>query len=378
MMQVSKSSFSEITAEDHNILSSAVNTKPEDNSIINLNIYSNIGIVILLNIENKIIACNQMLYEITGAGPNDIAGLTIRKLCKILNVRSEKLIFVKGNCGNPSSQPRRITMHSLNGEVKHLILHYSAIKDLYGNKKGYIIFGSDISAFEKEQENIQHQERLAMIGQLGSGIVHETKNMIAAIKGYCQLISLKSENDYIKCTVKKIENITSELTKMITEFLVLAKPASQNFKFVSLNNIIHSIKFMLESPSFINGVNIKYNLTKSEKYIYADELQIKQVILNMAKNAIEAMADIESPLLVISTSLSESTNTMVLTISDNGKGLTQEDIKNLGMPFYTTKDYGTGLGLSNCYRIIKQHNGKISVKSEIGKGTTFTIHIPCK
>ena len=90
------------------------------------------------------------------------------------------------------------------------------------------------------------------------------------------------------------------------------------------------------------------------------------------------MDETNTPLLKISTSLSNSNKEMILKISDNGKGLPKVDLSKLCKPFYTTKEYGTGLGLSTCYRIIKEHNGKISFESKIGKGTTFTIFIPCK
>jgi hypothetical protein len=176
----------------------------------------------------------------------------------------------------------------------------------------------------------------------------------------------------------KIEEITNEVNKIITEFLAFSKPTPQIFNAVLLNEIILSVKYMLESPSFIKGVKLELNLTEFEKPVFADEFQIKQVILNMAKNAIEAMDETNTPLLKISTSLSNSNKEMILKISDNGKGLPKVDLSKLCKPFYTTKEYGTGLGLSTCYRIIKEHNGKISFESKIGKGTTFTIFIPCK
>ncbi|NSW90665.1 MAG: PAS domain S-box protein [Firmicutes bacterium] len=334
--------------------------------------------VVMVDKNNRIISCNRLFQEVTGIKPNNAIGMTTKELCKILNLRFNKTTSISRKYINGCFKTREVTINSVDGTKKHLVFQFTSVKDIEGKNNGYIITGSDITLLKQEQQNIQHQEKLAIIGQLGSGIVHETKNMLASIKGYCQLIYLKTDNDYVKNTIKRVDDITSEVNRIITEFLAFAKPSPQNFKVVFLNNIILSIKYMLESPSFINGVKVEFNLTEYEKPIYADELQIKQVILNMAKNAIEAMADTESPLLVISTSISDSCKEMVFTISDNGKGLSKEDLSKLGTPFYTTKECGTGLGLNTCYRIIEEHNGKIVVESELDKGTKFTIFLPCK
>lgn len=205
--------------------------------------------------------------------------------------------------------------------------------------------------------------------------------MLASIKGYCQLIYIKSDNDYVKNQIKRIEEITSEVNNIITEFLTFSKPNPQKFDAVFLNKIILSIKYMLESPSFARGVKLELNLSEQENPIYADELQIKQVILNMATNAIEAMEGMHKdkiPLLAISTSFSNVRNEMILKVSDNGKGLSKDDLLKISKPFYTTKKSGTGLGLSTCYRIIDEHNGKIVVESEVGKGSTFSVFLPCR
>ncbi len=350
------------------------NVKLQANYIIN----SINSFVLIVDKNSKVVSCNRLFHEVTGIKPGNAIGMTLKQLYKALNLSFLNVTSIKEKYINSSFKTREVMINSIDGEEKHIIFRISPVKDVGNKSNGFIITGSDITILKEEQQNIQHQEKLAIIGQLGSGIVHETKNMLASIKGYCQLIHLKSDNDYVKNYTKRIEEITNEVNKIITEFLAFSKPTPQKFNKVFLNEIILSVKYMLESPSFIKGVKLELHLTEHEKPVYADEFQIKQVILNMVKNAIEAMDETSSPLLVISTSLSYSKHEMILKISDNGKGLPKEDLPKLCKPFYTTKEYGTGLGLSTSYRIIKEHNGKISVESEIGKGTTFTIFLPCK
>jgi PAS domain S-box-containing protein len=362
-----------ILSEDNNILEFE-NVKLQTAHILD----SINSFVVIVDKSSKIVSCNRLFYELTGIKPGNAIGMTLSELYKLLNISFMNTSSVEKAYTNGYFKARVVTITSVDKEKKHIIFRISPVRDVGDKNNGYIIIGSDITLLKEEQQNVQHQEKLALIGQLGSGIVHETKNMLASIKGYCQLIYLKSDSNYVKNHTKRIEEITNEVNKIITEFLAFSKPTPQIFNAVLLNEIILSVKYMLESPSFIKGVKLELNLTEFEKPVFADEFQIKQVILNMAKNAIEAMDETNTPLLKISTSLSNSNKEMILKISDNGKGLPKVDLSKLCKPFYTTKEYGTGLGLSTCYRIIKEHNGKISFESKIGKGTTFTIFIPCK
>lgn len=333
--------------------------------------------IILVDKNNKVVSCNKLFYELTKIRPGNAVGIPLKHICKLLNLKFINTKFIKKQCISKYSKTREVVIDTINDEKKHVIIRVSPIEDENNKNNCYIITGSDITYLNKDQVN-EHQEKLAIIGQLGSGIVHEAKNMLASIKGYCQLISLRTDNDYVRKHVKRVESITTDLNRIIIEFLDLSKPTPNILSTILLNDIVLSIEYLLESPSFIRGVKLEINLTEHDKPICANQFQIKQVILNIAKNAIEAMEGISNPLLKISTSFSNPDNKMILTISDNGKGLHKSELSKLYKPFYTTKDYGTGLGLITCRRIIEEHNGKIQIESEVGKGTSFFISIPCK
>lgn len=264
-----------------------------------------------------------------------------------------------------------------NGENKNLLLYITPIHNIDKEVIGTIIAGTDVTELKEQQKILIQQEKLAILGQMGAGIVHETRNFLSTIKGRCQLIDMLTEDQSIKNHISKISDNIDELNMMMSEFLFLSKPRQPYLDEISMYDIIHSIKNMIETSSFVKGVTVNFDLSKEERYLKCDEAQIKQVILNICKNAVDAMAEKDHAKLRISTGYNEQNNEMFVKIADNGKGIHKEDLGKISTPFFTTKPKGTGLGLSICYSIIKEHNGRIEVESELGKGTTFTIILPC-
>lgn len=229
----------------------------------------------------------------------------------------------------------------------------------------------------QEKLIIQQQDKLAVLGQLGAGIVHETRNYLTTIKGRCQLIEAVSQSGKVKEYAKKINNDVNEVNAIISEFLFLSKPRETKLEEVSMYDIFESTKNLVETSSLVQGINVNMEISKEERYLLCDEVQIKQVILNICRNAVDAMTETAAPMLDIKTGYNEERNEMFIRIKDNGKGMSSEDLEKVGTLFYTTKKSGTGLGLSICYEIIKQHNGRIDIQSNPGKGTSFTIILPC-
>ncbi|HEY9060882.1 MAG TPA: MASE3 domain-containing protein [Pseudobacteroides sp.] len=347
-----------------------------DLEIQTLTILNSLSNLVLLTDSNaRIILANKALLEFIDMDFKNIEGMHIRDFNTLLSFSIDGIPYssIKGKI--KMSKPTEASLKTLDGNTKHVLFHSSPIKNTKGQTIGHIGVSSDITQYKKEQEKILQQEKLAIMGQMGAGIVHETKNHLASIKGYCQLLSISS-NEKSKKYIERIECISGDLNRVIIDFLTIAKPSPPIMDIVSLNEIIESMRYMLESPSFIKGVKIDIDLAEFDGDIIADESGIKQIILNMTKNAIEAMSGVSDARLCIQTSLSRTGDDALLIISDNGHGLSPEQIKTLGTPFYTTKSAGTGLGLSVCYRIIKEHNGRVEVESTKGKGTKFTISFP--
>jgi PAS domain S-box-containing protein len=361
----------------------SISDTQKDQELDNLKIQTSIilnsvsNLIIITDTHYKIINCNKALVDCIEMKSSHIIGMNIINLVKTLGFTTNGISIDNPEELLKTDHTTEVSFKTPKGNRRHIIFHCNEILSTKNKVIGFILVLTDITAIKSEQEKIKQQEKLAIIGQMGAGIVHETKNHLASIKGYCQLLSLSIKEPGLKKYINRIESISSDLNKVIVDFLSLAKPTDTIMDVISINEIIRSMRYMLESPSFMKGVKIIFDLEDFDKDIKADESQIKQVILNITKNAIEAMSDTKDATLNISTRLCPSGNEVSLSISDNGKGISPENLKKLGTPFYTTKDNGTGLGLNISYNIMKEHQGYIEVHSTEGKGTEFILFFPC-
>lgn len=330
------------------------------------------NIVLMYDNFGRIVMCNRVFEETTGINTLDIVGIKVEELWNTLfNPRVDL-----ENDASSSGVQKEIVFITPTGEKIELLYHSAPVVNVDGETVGTIMIASDITELREQQRVIIQQEKLAMLGQMGASIVHETKNFLSTIKGGSQLLTLIANDVQIKKIAQKIDGATDDVNRIITDFLLLSKPKETIYTATSINGLIESIKPILETSSFMKGANIRLCVAEHEKKVLCDESQIKQVIFNIAKNGIEAMAEMKGSLLIISTYLNEITKEMVIEIKDNGKGIPNDVKANIGTPFFTTKDKGTGLGLSVCYRIIKEHKGNITIDSRVDVGTSFIISLP--
>ncbi|MFK3958779.1 ATP-binding protein [Guptibacillus hwajinpoensis] len=215
-------------------------------------------------------------------------------------------------------------------------------------------------------------EKLASAAQLAAGIAHEVRNPLTSVKGFLQLLEKKES------TMPYFEIIFSEISRIelvLSELLTLAKPHSTLFTNVEMKGLLKQVSTLIESNALLNDVTLQTNFGDEEAFVFADPNQMKQVFINLMKNAIEAMSHTgQSKYLHLSMDVDEMF--ISVRITDNGAGISKEDIDRLGEPFFTTKESGTGLGLSVCLKIIEQHGGELLIESEEGQGSTFEMKLP--
>ncbi|WP_160677560.1 MASE3 domain-containing protein [Clostridium sp. C8-1-8] len=252
----------------------------------------------------------------------------------------------------------------------------SMIRNIDDEKIGAVCIFRDITQEKEKQQKLINQEKLATIGQMGATIIHETRNFLTTIKGSSQLIELYANDIRIKEYAKKINISTDEVNRIISGFLSLSKPKETEFLEVAFIDLIGSMRGILETSSLMRGVELILDLKYDERYVLCDETQIRQVMLNICKNAVEAMDNSKHPVLLIKSGIREANKEIFISVADNGNGIPKDMVKKIGTPFLSTKKNGTGLGLSACFNIIEEHKGRIEVESELGIGTTFTIIIP--
>ncbi len=239
-----------------------------------------------------------------------------------------------------------------------------------GIPEGIICFIKDISVDQNEAENILiESEKLKVAGQLAAGIAHEIKNPLTSIKGFIQL--MKAEEIPNKKYLEIMEDEIHRLDIISNELLVLAKPHKHEVNKHDLIKIVQEVIYLLEGEAVKKSIQIKSVIEEQKMLILCDIHKVKQVLVNILKNAIEAMDQ-----GVITIHMSKNRNNALVSVIDEGCGIPDEYLDHLGTPFFSTKATGNGLGLMICQKIISEHGGNISVQSTQMQGTTFTITIP--
>lgn len=246
----------------------------------------------------------------------------------------------------------------------------SRIVDFEGTE-AILSIATDISDKKEEQENLlQKSEKLALLGQMAAGIAHEIRNPLTSIKGFVQLFKSSSKKEeYFDIVLSELDRING----IVGEFLVLAKPAANIFEKEDLTKLINEVILLSNTQSILNNVEISVENNLHAPMLYCEKNQLKQVFLNIIKNAIEAMPG--GGQLTIKVSM-KNCNTISIQFIDQGVGIPEDRISSLGEPFYTTKEKGTGLGLMICYKIIENHTGRLTIESKVGEGTKMEIELP--
>jgi two-component system, sporulation sensor kinase E len=217
------------------------------------------------------------------------------------------------------------------------------------------------------EKQIARLDRLNIIGEMAAGIAHEVRNPMTTVRGFLQMLAKKEKNSpnvsFYNIMIEELDRANG----IITEFLSLAKNKAVNLKYANLNQIIKAIVPLIEADARVSNKNIILELSEIPDLLI-DEKEIRQVILNMVRNGLEAMK--EKGEVRIRTYCEGKV--VVMAIADQGTGIKAEILENIGIPFQTTKDSGTGLGLPVCYSIAARHNAKIFVETG-PEGTEFFI-----
>jgi len=229
----------------------------------------------------------------------------------------------------------------------------------------------DISERKKNEELLIKAEKLSIAGQLAAGIAHEIRNPLTSLKGFMQLLSSGRIHNSHYYTVMKSDLI--QIETIISELLMLSKPQVYEYSHIDLRQLLSEAITSLRAHADMYRVQMEYGQVQHPLWVVGVGTQLKQVFINVIKNAIESMED--GGVVRVDVTVNDR-GMAIIRIRDEGEGISKEQLAKMGQPFYTTKDKGTGLGLMVSYKIIDNHEGFISAESELGVGTTFTIRLP--
>ncbi|UOF91779.1 ATP-binding protein [Fodinisporobacter ferrooxydans] len=276
-----------------------------------------------------------------------------------------------------AKQPYRnfLTNWERNGVLHHILIDSYFIEDSFPNKKSICILFKDIGNFVSMEQKIQRNEKLATIGKIAAGIAHEIRNPLTSIKGFLQIMNddmqksgLSKYQSYTGVMLTEIERING----LVSELLLLSKPKNVKFQPIDIIEVILELKPIIQSEAHLYNIKLDFRLL-SVPNVFAGTEMLKQVFLNLMKNAIEAMPN--GGTLTVETCFDVAEQLVRIDFRDTGVGIPHYMIDRIFDAFFTTKEMGTGLGLSLCQKIVNDLGGSIRVGNK-GFGTTFSVILP--
>lgn len=223
----------------------------------------------------------------------------------------------------------------------------------------------------KMKEEIQRAEKLNTLGELAASIAHEVRNPLTVVKGFLQLMQQEEKGknyQYLSLVLSELGRAES----IINDYLNFAKPKFEKLEECSLGEVLSEVIMLLDPLAVKQGVQLESDIDQVEFHLITDRNQLKQALVNLIKNAIEATPESGK----VTVRFKPNGQQAFVYIADTGKGMTQDQLSRIGTLFYTTKEKGTGLGTSVSLRIIETMRGRVSYKSKPGVGTEVTMILP--
>lgn len=346
-------------------------------------IFENSAVAITATDENEnIISWNNLAEVLLGMSGNDLYLKPVKSLYpkeEWRKLRSEN-VRQKGMRHHLETKVIR-----KNGDIIDVDLSLSVLKDTDGKVTGSIGIMVDVTERKRAEaekrrmeQQLQLAGRLAAVGELAAGVAHELNNPLAAIQGFAQLVVTRDDLDgTLRDDVETIYEQAQRATKITDNLLSFARRRKPSKSLISINDVV---KESLELQAYnlrVNNIEILAELEPELPKTMADFQQMQQVFVNIITNAEQAMVEAQNPgKLHVRTQVSGQM--IRIEFGDNGPGISDENLKRVFDPFYTSKavGQGTGLGLSICFGIVEEHGGHMHAKSKPGEGTAFTVEIP--
>ncbi|MEE9150392.1 MAG: PAS domain S-box protein, partial [Thermoplasmata archaeon] len=332
--------------------------------------------VVISDLDNIIVYVNATFADWHGYKPDELIGQPLSILFtedqyKVLTERRKKIL----QAGRIT--PTEIWRKKKDGTIFSTLSSGSIVKDDKGRLLYIAATHFDLTERKKMEEQLMVTDRLASIGELASGIAHEINNPLTSVIGFTELLAEREVPDDIKDDLLFINKEAQRTAQIVQNLLTFARKHKQEKELLNINDAILNVLELRAYELRVNKIEVNTQLATNLPKVMANIFQLRQVFLNLIINAEYFMIkEHNRGNLTITT---ETVGNLVRTsIADDGPGVAKGNIEHLFDPFFTTKEVGkgTGLGLSICHGIITEHDGRIYVESEPGKGATFIVELP--
>jgi len=316
-------------------------------------------------IDGRYVNVNQRLLQVTGYSKEELIGRNVEWLHDMPSEEDRQEGEGEGTGLDPEAvmSDVRVSFITKSGELREGLMSTERI-EIHGEPCLLMVVNdvTDRLLFEKEMARL---DRLNLTGEMAAGIVHEIRNPMTTVRGFLQLSKRQPSAAYTDIMIEELDRAHH----IVTEFLAVAGMNPTNRRTKQLNKVIEALYPLIQSKAMYANQQVRLELDESCPMLQLDEKEIRQLLLNLVLNGLDAMQ--EGGQLTIRTYRAEEE--VVLEIEDQGCGIKEELIAKLGTPFFSTKATGTGLGLSVCYKIAERHDAVIKVKSG-EQGTVFYVH----
>jgi signal transduction histidine kinase len=281
--------------------------------------------------------------------------------------------------GDTIARAEEIILRPAERDRAHLLVSCLPFASECNDLLGAVLVINDHTAIERLQNQVRQADRLASIGTLASGMAHEIKNPLTALKTFTQLLPKRyNDAEFRQDFSTLVGSEIGRIERIVNELLAFARPAPLMIEPVKMHEIVDGAVRLVGPQASRLNVSVHKALCASNDQIAADKDRLQQVLLNLLLNALQASEPGDSVELSteIQNGASEPEPVIRIDVRDTGSGIPKETLPHIFDPFFTTKSEGTGLGLSVSYNIIAEHGGRMEVQSELGKGTCFSIYLP--
>jgi len=267
------------------------------------------------------------------------------------------------------------------GREVHVLLTETMLKDGDGKPAGSFVILKDIDERKRLERRLIQGERLSVIGRMASHLAHEIKNPLNSILLNAELLgdeindlagAAKADSAEARNLLDVILREVRQLRKVTELYLDFARSPKNVTRRVSINGLLRQIIRFLKNECSGKRIRVTKSLSRDVPWSSVDPIKLKQAFLNIVRNGIEAIGT-EGELTIASQPAGDQVE---ITVSDNGKGMTPDELDQLFTPFFTTKHRGTGLGVAYAQQVVLEHGGEIRCESNPGEGTTFVITLP--
>ncbi|WP_338752768.1 transporter substrate-binding domain-containing protein [Bacillus sp. FJAT-52991] len=260
------------------------------------------------------------------------------------------------------------------GQTQFFLYRLIPLYEERGQMNGYLLTLADRSEARILEEKLATQEKMRALGQLVAGVAHEIRNPLTSMKMFIDLLPRKYEDSVFREELlKHVPEALHRMNRIVENLLDYARPKYPKKKMFAVEPFFQSLEAIIQPTLRKKGIQLHLKI-ESGMMLYSDPDQMKQVMLNLMLNAVDAMENRSEKVLSIEAKTDQAIG--VIRVSDTGCGMEKEEISHILEPFYTTKDHGVGLGLTLCYQWVKENNGEMNIESVKGQGTTFSLELP--